>query len=99
MIQLILNQDVQICRQLKREIVPQVCAIISPRQRDDLNGITLRAQIFHQHAVIHVSAAEGVNGAVDEEADFHNGYVTLSGAKSPYNGARDASSPKSGSSA
>ncbi len=71
MIQFILNQNIQIRRQLERKIIRQMRGIISPRQRDDLHRIALRTQIFHHHAVVHIPAAEGVDGAVDDEADFH----------------------------
>ncbi len=54
-----------------KKIIHQVRGVIAPGKRDDLHGVTLCAEIVNQFAVIYVSAAEGVERAVDEETQFH----------------------------
>ena len=80
MIELVLNQNIKPLEsdsslsgfpESEPNIIRQVRAVIAPGQADDLNAISLCAQIFHQFAVVHISAAECVERAVDYKADFH----------------------------
>ena len=72
-IQFILNQNIKIGWKFEFEIVCEMRGVIAPGPADDFNCVALCAQIFHQFAVVHISAAERVKRTVDYEADFHLG--------------------------
>jgi hypothetical protein len=71
MIQLIFDEDVQIRREPEVKIIRQVRSVISPGQRNDLHRVPLRTEVLNQLAIIHVSATERVERAINDESKSH----------------------------
>jgi hypothetical protein len=72
MIEFVLNQYIQPGREAKGKIICQMGEVIPPGKGDDFYGVPLCSQGFHQQAVVEITAAERVKGAVDDQSDFHD---------------------------
>ena len=71
MVEFVLDQDIQMRRQPKMEVIRQVRVVVPPGQGENLDRIPLSAQIFNQLTVIEISAAHGIERTIDYETDVH----------------------------
>jgi hypothetical protein len=71
MIELILDKNIQFLGQLESEIIHQMSGVGTPGQGNNFDGIPLGAQILNQFTVIQISAADRVEGAVDDKSNMH----------------------------
>ena len=65
MIELVLNEDVYVIWKFEREIIRQMGGIVSPGQGNDFHGIALPAQKLNKFPIVQISAAQGIERAID----------------------------------
>jgi hypothetical protein len=76
MVELVLEKDIkgaipQVLEQVSGEVVAQVSSVASPGQGDNFYLISLASQALHQHPVVEETTGEGLQAAVDNQANLH----------------------------
>jgi hypothetical protein len=76
MVEFILKKDIegtipQALEQGLREIITQTTSIALPGQGDNFDFISLSSQAFYQHTIIEETTGDGLQAAVDNQANPH----------------------------